>query len=123
MDRELGHLDSKPPQPARGQGDSREPLARAGQRAWQYAGILGDKPCNILGFNVDINVADLGCLAPPPNGKQAQTHKRARALRRGDRGPQVVRATHRMSILRSRKTGKPYPDGPRSRFDAETRPR
>lgn len=94
--------------------------ARGGQRAWQYAGILGDKPCNILGFNVDINVSDLGCLAPPPNGKQAQPHKRARALRRGDRGPLVVRATHRMSILRSRKTGKPYLDGPRSRFDAET---
>ena len=97
--------------------------ARSGQRAWQYAGILGDdKPCNILGFNVDINVADLGCLAPPPNGKgkTEQPQKRARALRRGDRGPLVVRATHRMSILRSRKTGKPYLDGARSRFDAET---
>jgi peptidoglycan hydrolase-like protein with peptidoglycan-binding domain len=69
---------------------------------------------------VDINVADLGCLAPPPNGKKEQAPKRARALRRGERGPLVVRATHRMSVLRSRKTGKPYLDGPRSRFDAET---
>ncbi len=93
---------------------------RAGQRAWQYAGIIGDKPCNILGFNVDINVADLGCLAPPPDGTKAKTAKRKRALRRGDRGPLVVRATHRMSILRSRKTGQPYLDGARSRFDAET---
>jgi peptidoglycan hydrolase-like protein with peptidoglycan-binding domain len=95
--------------------------ARHGQRAWQYGGIIKGKPCNILGFNVDINVADLGCLAPPPDGKKKQqTAKRVRALRRGDRGPLVVRATHRMSVLRSRKTGHPYLDGPRSRFDAET---
>jgi peptidoglycan hydrolase-like protein with peptidoglycan-binding domain len=93
---------------------------RPGQRAWQYAGIIKGKPCNVLGFNVDINVADLGCLAPAPNGKKEQAPKRVRALRRGDRGPLVVRATHRLSVLRSRKTGRPYLDGPRSRFDAET---
>jgi hypothetical protein len=93
---------------------------RAGQRAWQYAGIIKDKPCNVLGFNVDINVADLGCLAPAPNGKTKQPPKPVRALRRGDRGPLVVRATHRMSMLRSRKTGQQYLDGPRRRFDAET---
>jgi peptidoglycan hydrolase-like protein with peptidoglycan-binding domain len=102
--------------------------ARPGQRAWQYGGIIKGKPCNVLGFNVDINVADLGCLAPPPNGKtegaphgkKEQAPKRVRALRRGDRGPLVVRATHRLSMLRSRETGRPYLDGPRSRFDAET---
>ena len=60
---------------------------RPGQRAWQYGGILNGKPCNILGFNVDINVADLGCLAPPPDGIKKPARKRARALRRGDRGP------------------------------------
>ena len=94
--------------------------ARAGQRAWQYAG--GD-PCVVLGMGVDINVADLGCLAPPPGGvvaTPAHERKRVRALRRGDRGPLVTRATHRLSVLRSRKTGTPYLDGPRSRFDAET---
>jgi peptidoglycan hydrolase-like protein with peptidoglycan-binding domain len=31
-----------------------------------------------------------------------------------------VRATHRLSVLRSRTTGQRYLDGPRSRFDAET---
>ena len=93
---------------------------RPGQRAWQYGGILNGKPCNILGFNVDINVADLGCLAPPPDGTKKPARKRARALRRGDRGPRVVRATHRLSILRSPKMDRPYLDGPRSRFDAET---
>jgi peptidoglycan hydrolase-like protein with peptidoglycan-binding domain len=32
----------------------------------------------------------------------------------------VVRLSHRLSVLRSRKTGHAYLDGPRSRFDAET---
>jgi Domain of unknown function (DUF1906)/Putative peptidoglycan binding domain len=94
-----------------------------GQRAWQYAGIIAGKPCNVLGLNVDINVADLGCLAPPP-GVHARSSgvasRRRRVPRRGDHGPVVVRLTHRLSVLRSRRTGRPYLDGPRKRFDAET---
>jgi peptidoglycan hydrolase-like protein with peptidoglycan-binding domain len=95
---------------------------KRGQRAWQYAGIIGGRPCNILGLNVDINVADLGCLAPPPGGVPGAAHgpKRPRPLRRGDHGATVVRLTHRLSVLKSRRTGNRYLDGPRKRFDAET---
>jgi Domain of unknown function (DUF1906) len=93
-----------------------------GQRAWQYAGIINGRPCNVLGLSVDINVADLGCLAPPPPGARvgASQVKRVRVLRRGDRGAVVVRLTHRLSVLRSRRTGQPYLDGARMRFDVET---
>jgi peptidoglycan hydrolase-like protein with peptidoglycan-binding domain len=90
---------------------------RAGERAWQYAGHPEDK-VTVLGVAVDINVADLGCLAPAP-GVKAASH-RPRALREGDRGAVVVRLTHRLSVLRSRQTGQPFLDGPRKRFDAET---
>jgi peptidoglycan hydrolase-like protein with peptidoglycan-binding domain len=93
-----------------------------GQRAWQYAGQIGKRAATVLELSVDINVADIGCLAPAPNGA-AVAHtgpKRSRALKKGDRGPLVVRATHRLSVLRSKKTGAAYLDGPRSRFDAET---
>jgi peptidoglycan hydrolase-like protein with peptidoglycan-binding domain len=68
-------------------------------------------------------VADLGCLAPAPGGGVAEhPHgpKRSRALRKGDRGPVVVRLTHRLSALRSKQTRTAYLDGARSRFDAET---
>jgi peptidoglycan hydrolase-like protein with peptidoglycan-binding domain len=93
-----------------------------GQRAWQYAGRIGKRDATVLELSVDINVADLGCLAPAPDGAAAhhQQPKRTRALRRGDRGPVVARFTHRLSALRSKQTGKPYLDGPRSRFDAES---
>jgi peptidoglycan hydrolase-like protein with peptidoglycan-binding domain len=93
-----------------------------GQRAWQYAGIINGEPCNVLGLNVDINVADLGCLAPAPGGQAGSPHVGAKHRRvlRGARGPVVVRLTHRLSVLRSRRTGRPYLDGPRKRFDAET---
>ena len=92
-----------------------------GQRAWQYAGQIGKRAATVLELSVDINVADLGCLAAAPNGVAAQSKaRRSRALKKGDRGPLVVRATHRLSVLRSKKTGAAYLDGPRSRFDAET---
>ncbi|MGH2762587.1 MAG: peptidoglycan-binding protein, partial [Thermoleophilaceae bacterium] len=42
-----------------------------------------------------------------------------RVVRRGDEGRLVERITGRLSRLRSRRTGRPYLDGPRSRFDAE----
>jgi peptidoglycan hydrolase-like protein with peptidoglycan-binding domain len=96
---------------------------RPGQRAWQYGGIINGKPCNVMGLNVDLNVADLACLAPAPGGSNGTSRARptrAHALRRGDRGAAVVRLTHRLSVLRSRKTEHAYLDGPRSRFDAET---
>jgi hypothetical protein len=91
---------------------------RPGERAWQYA---GGPACAVLGVHVDISVADLGCLAPPPGavkGVVASAAAHHQALRTGDRGPVVVRLTHRLSTIRSPSTGKPYLDGPRKRFDA-----
>jgi peptidoglycan hydrolase-like protein with peptidoglycan-binding domain len=97
-----------------------------GQRAWQYAGKLGEaKPCRVLNWDVDIDVADLECLALPPGVQhgQAPIHSIASStssvVRRGDSGPAVVRLTRRLSYVRSRKTGKPYLDGARTRFDGE----
>ncbi len=37
-----------------------------GQRAWQYAAEFDGKKCRVLGFDVDISVADPGCLARAP---------------------------------------------------------
>lgn len=37
--------------------------AKAGQRVWQYAGEFGGVPVRVGGLDVDINVADGGCLA------------------------------------------------------------
>jgi hypothetical protein len=34
-----------------------------GQRVWQYAGAFDNKACQVGGLDVDINVADGGCLA------------------------------------------------------------
>ncbi len=96
--------------------------SKPGQRAWQYAGEFNGVPCEVLGLNVDINVADLGCLAPPPGakpGSAATTPARKRPLHKGDRGALVVRLTHRLSVVRSAKTEQPYLDGPRRGFDAE----
>jgi hypothetical protein len=42
-----------------------------------------------------------------------------RLVRRGDSGEQVERITQRLSVVHSRRTGKPYLDGARRRFDAE----
>jgi hypothetical protein len=44
-----------------------------------------------------------------------------RLLREGDRGPRVRRVTRRLSRVTSIADGKPYLDGARRRFDAETR--
>jgi Domain of unknown function (DUF1906) len=60
--------------------------AKPGQRAWQYAGEFDGVPCEVLGLNVDINVADPGCLAPPP-GTKAATPKREPAHKRPPRRP------------------------------------
>jgi hypothetical protein len=88
--------------------------SQPGQRAWQYAGALGRSPCRVLGLDVDISVADLGCLAPPPGAVAAA----AARLDTGARGAAVVRLTHRLSIVPSPQTGRPYLDGPRRVFDA-----
>jgi len=92
--------------------------SQPGQRAWQYAGALGRSPCRVLGLDVDISVADLGCLAPPPGA--AATAAAATRLDTGARGAAVVRLTHRLSIVPSPQTGRPYLDGPRRGFDAAT---
>ena len=92
---------------------------KQGQRAWQYAGAFGNQSCNVLGLNVDINVADLGCLAPAP-GVAIKTAARPRLVRRGDKGELVERLTGRLSYVQSKKTGEPYLDGSRGVFDAET---
>jgi hypothetical protein len=97
--------------------------AKRGRRAWQYAGAFGGKPCRVLGLDVDISVADLGCLAKPPGDQHvAPTPAAARpaVLRRGDEGVRVERLTRRLSLVRSRVTHAPYLDGARRRFDRET---
>ena len=50
---------------------------KPGERAWQYAGEFDKKPCQVLGLDVDINVADVGCLATPPGGRQMHKGKGA----------------------------------------------
>jgi glycoside hydrolase-like protein/putative peptidoglycan binding protein len=91
-----------------------------GQRAWQYAGER-----SLMGLNVDINVADLACLASAPGVASAAviaTPRRGGKVlaRRGDSGPVVQRLTRRLSFVHSRRTGQPYLDGARARYDAET---
>jgi len=92
---------------------------KPGQRAWQYAGALSGSPCRVLGLDVDIDVADLGCLAPPPGVVATQAAHRD-GLRTGAHGAAVVRLTHRLSIASSPRSGRPYLDGPRRSFDAAT---
>jgi uncharacterized protein YcbK (DUF882 family)/peptidoglycan hydrolase-like protein with peptidoglycan-binding domain len=86
-----------------------------GQRAWQYAGQFGGKPCRVLGLDVDINVADPGCLAfaPGRNAPATSGSSGSGSLRRGDRGPAVERLTRRLTYLR-------YLDGARGTFDRAT---
>ena len=91
---------------------------RQGARAWQYAGAFGNKPCRVLGLDVDINVADLGCLAKAP-GRQVGAVGGPRLLRRGDAGKPVERLTKRLARTRSRRTGAPYLEGGRRRLDAK----
>lgn len=93
--------------------------SKPGQRAWQYAGALKNAPCRVLGLDVDVSVADLGCLAPPPGAVATAAAVRTR-LDTGARGAAVVRLTHRLSIVPSPTTGRPYLDGPRRVFDAAT---
>ncbi len=100
----------------------RELWSRPGARAWQYAGEFGNQPCEVLGLNVDINVADLGCLAKPPGHQPDKLKRGSKLVRRGDRGKPVERITRRLAYVRSEATGAAYLDSPRRRFDggAET---
>jgi hypothetical protein len=91
---------------------------RQGARAWQYAGAFGNQPCRVGGLDVDINVADLGCLAKAP-GRQVGSAGAPRVLRRGDAGKPVERLTKRLTRARSRRTGAPYLEGGRRRLDAK----
>jgi peptidoglycan hydrolase-like protein with peptidoglycan-binding domain len=113
----------EPHDPHAAKGIPAELWAKRGQRAWQYAGVLGkDRPCQVLGVPVDISVADLGCLAQAPNHKELSVGvaRPARVLRQGDHGPVVRRLTRRLSVIRSNRTRLPYLDGARDSFDAET---
>jgi peptidoglycan hydrolase-like protein with peptidoglycan-binding domain len=98
---------------------------KPGQRAWQYAAEFGNQKCQVLGLDVDINVADEGLLARAPGGAHGgQRHRRAvtsgsRLLRRGSRGKAVQQLTRRLSFVPSKTTGRPYLDGPRGSFGPE----
>jgi Domain of unknown function (DUF1906)/Putative peptidoglycan binding domain len=89
-----------------------------GQRAWQTSGAYSNTPCRVLNVDVDINVADVDCLAHAPGVHAATGPARIRALRRGDRGPRVRQLTKRLSYVHSHATGKPYLDGERPVFGA-----
>jgi peptidoglycan hydrolase-like protein with peptidoglycan-binding domain len=99
--------------------------SRPGERAWQYAGAFDNRPCQVLGLDVDINVADVDCLAAPPGGVTRRTGQRARAagrtrlVRRGSRGKAVQQLTRRLSFVRSTATRHPYLDGPRGSLGPE----
>jgi peptidoglycan hydrolase-like protein with peptidoglycan-binding domain len=72
----------------------------------------------VLNLDVDINVADLGCLAGPPGHQEGRRVQAGpRLVRRGDRGKPVERLTRRLSYVRSPSSRSPYLDGPRRRFD------
>ena len=98
---------------------------KPGERAWQYAGEFDKRPCQVLGLDVDINVADVGCLASPPGGAQRQPGHKGRAstgarlLHRGSRGKAVQQLTRRLSFVPSKGTGQPYLDGPRGSLGPE----
>src|SRR5919201_446564 len=91
-----------------------------GQRAWQTSGKGSGPPVTVLGVDVDIDVADIDCLAHAPGVQAASAPARVRALRRGDRGPRVRQLTKRLSYVHSHATGKPYLDGERPTFGAAT---
>jgi peptidoglycan hydrolase-like protein with peptidoglycan-binding domain len=94
---------------------------KKGRRAWQYAGAADkDTPCKVLGVDVDISVADMGLLAGPPGTHPMAGTASASILELGDEGVRVQRLTSKLSFVRSKATGRPYLDGRRRRFDAET---
>jgi peptidoglycan hydrolase-like protein with peptidoglycan-binding domain len=99
--------------------------SKPGERAWQYAGAFDNRPCQVLGLDVDINVADVGCLATAPGGQQGHGRQQrrvasgARVVRRGSRGKAVQQLTRRLSFVPSKKTGHPYLDGPRGSLGPE----
>jgi len=99
--------------------------SKPGQRAWQYAGEFGNQKCQVLAQDVDINVADEGCLARAPGGGGGGQRRRrtvsagTRLVRRGSRGKAVQQLTRRLSFVPSKATGRPYLDGPRGSLGPE----
>lgn len=62
--------------PHKAKGISNDLWAKAGQRAWQYAGELDkDNKCQIRGLDVDINVADSAVLVPAVAKSAAKAKK------------------------------------------------
>src|SRR5262249_55823671 len=94
--------------------------ANPGQRAWQFAAEFNGNPCRVLDLDVDINVADLDCLAHPPGGAAVARHP-AKAgphfVRLGDAGPAVVQLTRALSYVPRDRMGRRYVAAPRRRFD------
>ena len=66
--------------------------AKPGMRAWQYAGAFNGKPCEVMGFNVDINVSDPGCLAGPPGRASGKLPAPVVVRRAAARQPRQARA-------------------------------
>ena len=65
---------------------------RPGERAWQYAAAFGNIPCRVRGVDVDISVADGGCLASP--GATAPPHERPHAHPQPHPQPAPARRTY-----------------------------
>jgi peptidoglycan hydrolase-like protein with peptidoglycan-binding domain len=93
--------------------------ANPGQRAWQFAGEFNGNPCRVLSLDVDINVADLDCLAlPPGTAVVRRPATKPGAVRLGDTGAAVVQLTRALSFVPSDRMGRPYLAAPRRTFDA-----
>jgi Domain of unknown function (DUF1906)/Putative peptidoglycan binding domain len=93
--------------------------SQPGERAWQYAGEFGNTRCQVLGLDVDISVADPGCLAAAPGRQphpQAGVH--AAVLNAGDAGPRVRRLTASLAFVRAPGTNRPYLNSARAVLDA-----
>jgi glycoside hydrolase-like protein/putative peptidoglycan binding protein len=82
--------------PHRAAGMPPDLWSRMGQRAWQYAAQFDGRTCRVLGLDVDISVADPGCLAHAPGDHHGPVEHHAeappfpgRVLRRDVRGDDV----------------------------------
>ena len=99
---------------------------KPGQRAWQYAAEFGNQKCQVLGQDVDINVADVGCLASAPGGGHGAGGRRSahspgrHALGASRLQGEGRAAAHATPVVRALEDdGRPYLDGPRGSLGPE----